>query len=187
MAKLKKYTINDVQTLLDKVSDENFPTKQSKTLDNPILVDSVSYDTVEAILGALNDASNNNKSNLGTLSQLSTQVKTSLVDAINEILLNKADKPSTASTLTTLADNVTYNITVTSEDLTEGAFTLPSIPQDTSNGIILYLNTQTTFVLAFPVGYTPHWCEEIPDLNFESGKTYCLTILDNICSIIEIV
>lgn len=187
MAKLKTYTINDVQTLLDNVQAENFPTKQSKILDNPITVNTVSYTTVEQVLGALNDMLEGNQSKLGTLSNLNTESKATLVGAINELFTNKANKPSVTSTLSTLADNVTYNITVTSEDLTEGAFTLPQIPQDTSNGIIIYLNAQTAFALAFPTGYTPHWYGEIPDTDFESGKTYCLTILDNICSIIEIV
>ena len=59
--------------------------KQDKTLSTAIVIDGVTINTVEAALIALETLADGNKTNIGTLSNLSTTAKTNLVAAINEV------------------------------------------------------------------------------------------------------
>lgn len=70
---------DELGTLIDLSS------KQDKNLSSSIVVDGVTRTTVEGALGAINSLAANNKTHIGTLSSLSTTVKTDLVSAINEV------------------------------------------------------------------------------------------------------
>lgn len=59
--------------------------KQDKTLSSPLSVDGVTQTTVEGALSGINTLAANNKTSIGTLSNLATTSKTDLVVAVNEV------------------------------------------------------------------------------------------------------
>lgn len=131
---------------------EDTSSLQPKTLDTPITVDEVQKTTVEGALGAINTLAAGCKTAIGTLSSLTTTVKTNIVAAINELVTNISKKVGWADYAKTGVHNWlnnTYKTTTLSNGVTitvfdDGTFEL----NGNSNAVAAFYMASESYVEA---------------------------------------
>lgn len=92
--------------------------------------------------------------------------------------------PTSASSLPvdTLVDGTTYSITPSAD------VTLPAIPVNNSQGIIIHIQPSVAITISTAQGAAPlQWYDSVPNLEIGANEHWVLSILDSICAISQVV